>query len=311
MPDAAHAIGRAAGQNEHGVGQASGAQAASHGSDERPPLDDVNERFHTAYGEARRTAEEDAPVFVLLPDSLVVFAASGRRELPVRPRSFHVIKAVSHAPVALFALLWAHAGTRAPSAPLEGLARCIEEAKSELSGDDGLAAATRADLEALLARTGHFIAALQAGEAQPAERVSFAIDVGPLLLRLATDATRLQLATLHAAVEDALASFDSEARARLHVVVTGDHQARERSLGMQYFQKRLGEETAGCEERVSYAEAAALALVGTRRLDRALARAFFGDERRLQRDVLGDAAEAILAGTELTPVGRAGLLAPG
>ena len=72
-----------------------------------------------------------------------------------------------------------------------------------------------------------------------------------------------------------------------------DHQARARSLGMQYFQKRLGEPP-GAEERVSYAEGVAdaeeaLALVGTRRADRAIASAFFGDPHRLQRDVLGDA----------------------
>jgi hypothetical protein len=35
-------------------------------------------------------------------------------------------------------------------------------------------------------------------------------------------------------------------------------------------------------------------LVGTRRLDRAIASAFFGDPKRLQRDVLGDAAKSAL-----------------
>jgi len=49
-------------------------------------------------------------------------------------------------------------------------------------------------------------------------------------------------------------------------------------------------------------EDAALALVGTQRLDRALAQAFFGDARRLQRDVLGDAAHALLSARALTPI---------
>ncbi|HEU4535405.1 MAG TPA: hypothetical protein VFS00_14855, partial [Polyangiaceae bacterium] len=67
-----------------------------------------------------------------------------------------------------------------------------------------------------------------------------------------------------------------------------------RSLAMQYFQKLLGE-APGEERHVTYAEgvsdeAGALALAGTRRLDRAIAGAFFGEPRRLQRDVLGDAA---------------------
>ena len=49
-------------------------------------------------------------------------------------------------------------------------------------------------------------------------------------------------------------------------------------------------------------EASALALIGTRRLDRTVARAFFGDARRLQRDLLGDAAHELLAEASLAPI---------
>ena len=67
---------------------------------------------------------------------------------------------------------------------------------------------------------------------------------------------------------------------------------------MQYFQLRFAE-APGTDERVTYGEnisdeAEAIALVGTRHLDRRIARAFFGDEKRLQRDVLGDAAKRCL-----------------
>ncbi len=73
-------------------------------------------------------------------------------------------------------------------------------------------------------------------------------------------------------------------------MVTGNHQARARSLGMQYFRRRFAEPE-GAEDRVAYAEGVedpeeALALVGTRRMDREISAAFFGDEKHLQRDVL-------------------------
>jgi hypothetical protein len=50
---------------------------------------------------------------------------------------------------------------------------------------------------------------------------------------------------------------------------------------------------------VTYAEAVttvhdAVKLIGTHRVDEVLAGAFFGDRRRLQRDLLGDAATRIL-----------------
>jgi len=75
---------------------------------------------------------------------------------------------------------------------------------------------------------------------------------------------------------------------------------------MQYFRKRL-EEPEGAEDRVAYAEGVetadqAFALVGTRRMDARIAEAFFGDAKRLQRDVLGDAVKELLAKTELGPI---------
>jgi hypothetical protein len=98
-----------------------------------------------------------------------------------------------------------------------------------------------------------------------------------------------------------------EERGALHVVVAGDHQARVRSLPMQYFKKLLGE-PASEERRVTYAEGvrderAAFELVGAQRLDRCMARAFFGEEKRLQRDILGDAAAQELAGLALSVEG--------
>jgi hypothetical protein len=131
---------------------------------------------------------------------------------------------------------------------------------------------------------------------------AFAAAAGPASLRAAADATRVQLEALDAHVARALGAMAPEERRGLQVVVTGNHQARARSLPLQYFQKLFGE-APGEERRVAYAEGAsdeagALALVGTRRLDRAIAGAFFGEPRRLQRDGLGDAARERLRGFE-------------
>lgn len=131
-------------------------------------------------------------------------------------------------------------------------------------------------------------------------------DLGTVLLRLTEFASRIQLDALHRCVEDALRDFSPTERASLQVVVAGAHQARDRSLGMQYFRTRF-DEAAGLEDRVVYGEGVtdeheARTLVGTRRLDRSVAALLFGDARRLQRDVLGDATAALLAGAALTPI---------
>lgn len=245
--------------------------------------DAVNETFHEAYAAARDARERDAPVLVLLGDELVAHW-KGRRAHVVRPRSFHAIKAISHAPVALYALL--RAGRDAA-----GLRDCL--ASADL--DEVPAGAPRDDCAETLRLTR---VAMDGGELPRA--------LGPLLYRLTVHATEIHLDALDHAVNGELARLDARERSRLQVVVTGDHQARRRSLGMQYFAKRLPQgDPAG--ERVLYAEGvtdekAALDLVALQRLDREVAEVFFGDPSRLQSDVLGEAAAEVLGRSPLAPI---------
>lgn len=280
------------------------------------PLDAVNDAFHRHYDDARGHAELSAPVFVVLADSLVVFQAGTRRELPLTPRLSHVIKSAAHAPVALFAAV-RRAGSDAldarARAGMESLRRMIDRSLQSLEGEREEPGA-RGEDEALrdvglvLERTASVIDRLDLdrGSARADSIHAFAREVGPLLLRLTEHATRLQLDALDRCVNAALGVLDEGQRSALQVVITGDHQARARSLGMQYFRKRFGEAEAA-EERVAYAEGVSNAeearqLVGRRRLDAAMAEAFFADPKRLKRDVLGDAVEAALAGRALSRI---------
>ncbi len=282
-------------------------------------LDEVNDAFHGAYDDVRTRAELDAPVLIVLADVLVLVHHKRRRELPLTPPMFTVVKSVAHAPVALHALLHRHADRTLDGATLERvaalealLARATRDVGAESSGAaDGAEPRPvdhmAEDMRAVLRLTAQMAAKAIAEKRVSAEALaSFARETGAALLRLTEDATRLQLEALHARVEEAVVDLSAADRARLEVVVIGAHQARTRSYGMQYFQKRFGEK-AGVEDRVAYAEAVeteeeAVALVGKRRLDRAIARAFFGDAKRLQRDVLGDAAAHVLRTMQLDPL---------
>jgi hypothetical protein len=157
----------------------------------------------------------------------------------------------------------------------------------------------RRELEPQLEACARYAAHALAEHRAPAPgRDDFAREIGPRILRATEVATRGQLAALSATFALVLEHLSADQRKVLQVVVLGDHQARSRSLGMQYFQRCLGE-AEGVEDRVSYGENVsteeeAVALVGTQRLDRKIARAFFGDEKRLQRDILGDAAQRVI-----------------
>ncbi len=268
-------------------------------------LDQLDDEFHEAYARARNQVAEEDPVFVVLANDLVFFHHGERRAWSFSPRAYHVLKEVAHVPLALFSSLG-----RGESEPAEhalgrsaALLEWIEAAQRKLASVE-LADDARRDSLEVLERSAR---ALRSSPLSQASLLELAKHTGPALKRLIERATELQLDALHEHVESALHSLSRDQVERLQVVVTGNHQARVRSMPMQYFRKRL-REPEGEERRVTYAEAVAseqeaLALLGTKVLDRAIADAFFGDPTRMQRDLLGDAAHAILQARELAPIG--------
>jgi len=273
------------------------------------PLDHVNDAFHGAYAAVQGDASEDGPVLVVLADALICFRGGERVEVPFTPRRFHVLKSVSHAPVTAFMALRGgelEALDASKRAELVALRERLVEVNGDLDREVDDAAAL-ADSQLVANATIELIdRVLAAKETRGEELATFAAHMGPPLLRLIEHATRLQLSALHEHTEDLLARLTDAERRQLVVVVAGDHQARVRSFAMQYFRKRFGER--GGEDHVLYGEGItsaeeARALVGKNRADRDIARAFFGDAKRMQRDLLGDAAAAFLANTKLSPIG--------
>ena len=268
---------------------------------ERQPLDAVNKAFHQNSDAARSGAERQGPVLVVIAGSLVLHRNCDRHrvERAFTSRIYDVIKSAAHAPVALYAALQRGdaSSTRLLRSLETSLAASLESLDQEVQDVE-----VAGNMREVLERTLKFLA----GELDEAALDAFARQVGPLMLVLTDHATRYQLAALHHVAESLLGGLTSAEKRTLRVVVVGVHQVRARSLAMQYFQRRL-REPEGAEERVTYAEGAtteeeALALVGTQRLDRAIATAFFGEAKRLQRDVLGDATKRLLAGMDLPPL---------
>lgn len=252
------------------------------------PLDGVNDSFHEAYDRNREWVQLDEPVLVSLADDLVLFGGKvrGHAKLTFRVTSPELvaIKSIAHAPVALWLLLQRPADT--PDQLRLG-ANALQQLRAFItrSGDDPILKDTLAWMDRM-----------------PFDPEEFAAALGPRLREAIAKATTLQLEALDVSTDDALSRLSAEERRGLHVAVTGDHQARERSLPMQYFRKRFAD-----PDRVVYAEGVtdadeAAALVGKQRLDRKMAKAFFGDPKRMQRDLLGDAAKAELAKARLTRI---------
>lgn len=268
-------------------------------------LQALDDDFHTVYGRLRLQAAYETPVLVHSGELLTLFLQDRKQEYTITHRWIELLKATAHVPVGLFALLHSEPSVRVIAQQLTALETSMQESELALADLD---TETRTAVANVLGATHALVAhVLAEGRVDPDDIALFAGEQGPALLQLIERATELELAALHEATEAALGTLTASQRAELEVVVAGVHQARARSLALQYFQKRFGEQP-GEEKRVSYAEAAAdveeaRQLVGTRKLDRAIAGAFFGDERRLQRDVLADAAAKLLARSDSPGVG--------
>jgi hypothetical protein len=119
----------------------------------------------------------------------------------------------------------------------------------------------------------------------------------PTILDNVREAARAQLDGLHAVVQRWRATMGESDWDRAKIVVLGVRQARVDNLQFAYFQRVLG--ASAVDKRLFYAEGLSteqlgLDLLGTILLDRGVSTAFFGDESRMERDVLGDAAAAYL-----------------
>lgn len=252
---------------------------------ERDGLESSNERFHEAYSKSLAEQPHRA-IIVLLNNELILRRGELRRVFPLESAEFTVAKVAAHLTIATFLLARDAERLRANLSHVE---RVLADCAS--GGDVQREAAPL--LERCRSAARSWLAGLDPSRVER-EREEFALNAREPLLRLTDLATDAELRTLHGATHAAFDLLSKHDRDELEVIVAGNHQARSRSLGMQYFSRRLGERE-GEEERVVYGEniqteEEALELVATRGLDRELARAFFGDERRMQRDLLADAA---------------------
>ena len=258
------------------------------------PLARADATFHRAYASGFGAAAGHAPILTLFADRLHVHGRVST-SFAILPVTFTVMKETVHVAVAIVALFLGaeSSGTRVPRGVLERLRANAKAGRSRLRA---LRGEGRRRSATLLAECIRFLdAALTIGTPTEGAVRAFARRSGDVIDALFDIATKEELRSLEAATRRALATRTAKERSSYHVVVAGNHQARERSLGMQYFRKLIGD-----DERVTYAENAssvdeAVEVVAKQKFDRRLSVEFFGERTRMERDLLGDAAERALS----------------
>jgi hypothetical protein len=282
---------------------AGAAEPAPAGSD---PLVELNQVFRQAYAKARqRGLDRAGPIILVEGDRLVLWQGGRREEVEFMPADYRHLKAVSHIPLAVYALLAPDADRRFEPAGLDELRRYRERLPAVARSlhargwsNDLLQRQKQivADAEAFLDQV------LKEGKTSRPELVRYTRRQAAALLANAAEAARLQLEALHRQVSRWRASLSADQWKAVRVVVVGSAMPRQQNLSVQYFARLLGE--AGEGRRIIYAESLwdekrALDLLGTHLLDTDVGAAFFDDPRRMHRDLLADAARAHLEQMQL------------
>jgi hypothetical protein len=272
------------------------------------PLIALNESFRGAYAAGRKeTLRQTDPVILVEGDTVVLRRKGKRLAQPYTPPVYHDLKAVAHVPLAVFVLL-APYGDGSLSDDRMAVVRRYRElipaARAEVA-KRGFTGAVLDRQYKLIDESSAFLDdVLARKEAKTTDVATFTRRMGPVVLENATEAARAQIDGLHAQVMAWRKEMTPDEWRRLRVVVMGSHMPREGNLAMQYFTRVLDEPVD--DRRLMYAESVwdeepAMKLVGTSVLDTRIGADFFGDDLRMHRDLLADAAKAYVKQLALPP----------
>ena len=241
------------------------------------------------------------PVVIVGFGSVLIRHHGAVRRCGEIPDSYQVMKAVGHVPRSIWAAVRpAIEGLDPEQAWRARLTELHAHAKTALGvlPQAGLSpAATERDAELLRVSIELIDRYLAQGLPSQMELQTAARALTPTILADAAEAARVQLEALDADMRPWWASLSEAERAATYVIVLGAKTPRADNLAYGYFVNLLGH--AEAEHRVVYAEGVftqegADALLATLVTDRRLSTDFFADERRMERDLLADGAEARL-----------------
>ena len=250
---------------------------------------DAKERFHAA---------ADPVVIVGFEDVMIRHRGQTRRVGQIPP-AYQILKANGHAPRSIWAALRPAVDGLDPDATWRGklteLRPRIAAARAALPVAGLPPAATARDQRLLDACLGLIDVYLSLGLPDHARLESDMRALAPLILADFAEAARLQLDAIDADVRPWWAGLTDAERGNTYVLVLGPKTPRDGNLAYTYFVNLLGRAQDGY--RVIYAEGiydepGAEALLAQLVTDRRLSVDLFVDERRMERDILADGAQA-------------------
>jgi len=263
----------------------------------KEPLVALNDTFRATYRDLRKWRIDTLdPVIVVQFDDLHLIRKGQTRTERFTPPIYHEYKAIAHIPLALYAKL-----ARIPEQPfdkamlewLTAYMKQVQAAAASLDGRPGWTPAQLALHKKIAAESLAFMEKIGAQEQYHEEQLTaYTRAMRPLVLASADAAAKAQLDGLHALVNKWRAELGPH-WSHVDVVVLGPKQPRPGNVQYEYFRRAMGPGAEG--RRLWYAEGifdkdGGMTLLGTILVDRGASITFFNDPKRLERDLLADAA---------------------
>jgi hypothetical protein len=266
------------------------------------PLQTLNNASRVFYAQAKATAlEHHGPVIIVVGDDLVLRNGKTRVQVRVIPEVYHTLKAIAHVPMAIDVALAAHFEEKSLSdefiQELRDYRDLLPAAETRLA-KAGLNPEQLDRQKAILASCTEFLDSVIAKrQCTDAERTAFTRRMNPLVMANAAAAAREQLNALHRQVSQWTSGMNLDEWDHLTILIIGRQLPRKGNLAVQYFARLLGAKGEG--QRIIYAEGLAeepraLDLLATHLVDTQIAKDFFNDLERMNRDLLSDVARDYL-----------------
>lgn len=268
-------------------------------------LAEINQTFHEDYDKliAQITSTfgkpEGSTVLLFTMKNLIIYHKGIREEEEFIPDLYHQLKAIEHHPATLYATLQTFEGQKLTDYLRDFLrerSNLLQKALSSLNEQDWSANVID-NQKSLIADSIEYInQVLTEGCINSEELSNYVQKVTPKIIQGVNKAAAAQLEFINEKIKNLLAK---EKWQSLYVVICQVHQARHGEVVTQYFERVFNEfqgDAGAREDRIVFRESpvddepAALRLLATHILDRKISSAFFREPRRLQSDVLKDAA---------------------
>jgi len=265
------------------------------------PLSAINLSFHKTY---TRLVEQvltqlgaNIPVIVLTGDDATLLCDGGEQRELVIPTRYHELKALGHLAFGVQLTLMANGSGRLNGVAMNELHEKRAQIR-EVHGALSASPAMKAPAE-LLCRARELVDRVLTEGVIDFDRLQKDIRaLASHALETAQLAVCIELEQLHELLKRWRNELGERRWAGMYVVICGAHQPRYREAACQYFGQLLHQAESSAaerEDRLVYAEGlcdvdAALDLLARHIVDQRASDLLFGDRRRLQEDLLADAA---------------------